>query len=88
MSKLTASFEALREAHRAFAEAEEASGLPEDRKPSALLLTFDPLGRPNARGQITGDVEALVRVLLMAMADNEPLREAMVGIIPNLLDHA
>jgi hypothetical protein len=88
MSKLLAAFEGLGKAFEAYSAAEEASGLPEQHKPSALLLTYDPLRKPNARCQITGDTELLVQVLLMAVADNEPLREAMVDIIPQLLDHA
>lgn len=43
--------------------------VPEDDKPSALLLIYNPTDNPNARARIIGDPGALVQVLMMAARD-------------------
>jgi hypothetical protein len=62
--------------------------LPEHQLPSALVLAVDPRSKPNATARIQGDVNVLVKALLVAAKGNEPFRAALVDALPEILSLA
>jgi hypothetical protein len=84
---LTSALQDVQDAFTTFEALSLISDVPDEQKPSAVLVTIRPGQTPNSTYNLDGDPYALAEVMLMAAKapENPYFRDALIALVPELI---